>query len=318
MRGVFLDTGSLDRGDLDLSRLAERAEWTWHAATPPERVVERLAGAEVAITNKVVLDEATIAAAERLRLILVAATGTDNVDIDAARRHGVAVANARGYATPSVVQHVYALILGLATRLPDYREAVRAGEWSASEHFTLLDRPIRELAGGVLGIVGYGELGRAVAVAAPAFGLEARVAALPGRAHDPGIERVPLHELLEQADVLSLHLPRTPETTGLIGAAELARLRPEALLINTARGGLVDEAALAQALRDGELGGAGLDVLDQEPPPADHPLLAPDLPNCIVTPHVAWASRAARQRLVGELEANLAAYQTSQARNRVD
>jgi glycerate dehydrogenase len=318
VQAVFLDTGSLDRGDLDLRGLEEQAQWTWYPATGAGQVAERLQGAEVVVTNKVVLDEAAIASADRLRLILVAATGTDNVDVAAARRHGVAVANARGYATPSVVQHVFALILGLATRLPEYREATRSGQWSESEHFTLLTQPIRELAGGVLGIVGYGELGRAVAAAAPAFGMETRVAGLPGREHGGGGPRVPLPALLEQADVLSLHIPRTPETTGLIGAAELDRLGPEALLINTARGGIVDEPALAEALRSGRLGGAGLDVLDREPPPGDHPLLAPDLPNCIVTPHVAWASRAARQRLVAELAANLNAFQANQARNRVD
>jgi glycerate dehydrogenase len=259
-----------------------------------------------------------MAAADRLRLILVAATGTDNVDLDAARRHGIAVANARGYATPSVLQHVYALILGLATHLPDYREAVREGQWSASPHFTLLTRPIHELDGGVLGIVGYGELGRAVAAAAPAFGLEPRVAAVPGREHRQGPPRIPLAELLSQADVVSLHVPRTPETEGLIGPDELARMGSEALLINTARGGLVDEPALAQALRAGKLGGAGVDVLDREPPPPDHPLLAPDLTNLIVTPHVAWASRHARQRLVGELAANLQAFGSNLSRNRVD
>lgn len=315
MNGVFLDSDSLDRGDLDLDRLEAAADWTFHGHTPPGAVAERIRGAEVVISNKVPLDADTIAGTDRLRLIAIAATGTNNVDLEAARARGVAVANVTGYATPSVTQHVLGLLLALTTHLVDYREAVRAGRWSESPHFCLLDYPIAELAGRTLGIAGYGELGRSVAGAAEALGMEVRVARLPGRPEASG--RTPFHELLPELDALTLHCPLTEATRGLIGAAELQRLPDHALLINTARGGIVDEPALAAALRQGTIAGAGVDVLGQEPPPPVHPLLAPDIPNLIVTPHTAWASRQARQRMVEELAANLCAFRAGEARNRV-
>ncbi|MFB6260688.1 MAG: NAD(P)-dependent oxidoreductase, partial [Thiohalorhabdaceae bacterium] len=245
---------------------------------------------------------AEIASADRLKLIAIAATGTNNVDLEAARAHGVAVANVVGYATPSVTQHVFGLLLALTTHLPEYREAVRAGRWSESPHFCLLDYSIEELAGRTLGIAGYGELGRKVADVAKAFGMDVRIAQLPGRPERP--DRTPLAELLPDLDALSLHCPLTDETRGLIGPRELARLPDHALLINTARGGIVDEPALAEALSAGTIGGAGVDVLGQEPPPHHHPLLAADIPNLIVTPHTAWASRQARQRMADEFAAN--------------
>jgi glycerate dehydrogenase len=315
MRGVFLDSGSLHPGDLDLAELEAVAEWTFHPHSDPATVVQRIAGAEVVITNKVVLDADTLAAAPHLKLVAIAATGTDNVDLEAARRLGIAVTNVVGYATPAVTQHVFALLLALITRLSDYSESVRTGRWSDSRHFCLLDWPIDELAGRTLGIAGLGELGRSVANVARAFGMDVRIARLPGRPADP--ERTPLAELLPELDALSLHCPLTDETRGLIGADALARLPDHALLINTARGGIVDGEALAESLRAGTIGGAGLDVLEPEPPPRDHPLLAPDLPNLIVTPHVAWASRQARQRLTAELAANIRAFASGESRNRV-
>ncbi|QKT03086.1 2-hydroxyacid dehydrogenase [Ectothiorhodospiraceae bacterium 2226] len=315
-RGVFLDLGSVDAGDLDLAALrAALPQWDLHAATAPDALAARLAAAEVVVTNKTVLDGAALAAAPRLRLVCVAATGTNNVDLDAARARGIAVSNVRAYATPSVVQHVFALMFALATRLIDYRAAVRAGAWARAAHFALLDYPVQELAGRTLGIVGYGELGRAVAHAAEAFGMRVRVAQSLEGAAQAG--RVPLDELLADVDVLSLHCPLTPRTRGLIGAAQLARMRPHALLINTARGGIVDEAALADALRAGRLGGAGVDTLSSEPPRAGNPLLAADIPNLIVTPHTAWASRASRQRLLDDVARNIVAWRRGQARNRV-
>ncbi len=315
MNGVFLDLDSLDRGDLRLDPLwATLPRWRHFAHTSPAQVAERLAGCQVVISNKVMLDETALRTTDALELICVAATGVDNVDLEAARRRGIAVCNVTGYATPSVVQHVYALILALATRLCHYRKAVQDGDWSRSEHFCLLDHPIEEIAGKTLGIIGYGELGRAVAAAGSAFGLEVVVA--KGRGTEG--PRLPLPRLLECADIVSLHCPLTPETRNLIGAAELARMKPGALLINTARGGLVDSSALLQALCSGRLGGAALDVLEDEPPAPDHPLLQARLPNLIVTPHVAWASRQARQRLVDELVANIQAFLCGERRNRVD
>lgn len=302
--GVFLDLASIDRGDMDLSRLhAACPRWDLHPATRPEQTAERIAGADLVVTNKVVLGPDLIRGARRLRLICVAATGTNNVDLETARECGVAVRNVTGYATPSVVQHVFALMLAHFTRLPDWLASVRAGDWSRSEHFCLLDHPIEEIAGRTIGIVGLGELGRGVAGVAAAMGMRVLVAQRPGG--DPSPDRLPLPELLPMVDVLTLHCPLTERTRGLIGPAELALMRPDALLINTARGGIVDELALVDALRAGRLGGAAFDVLTEEPPPENHPLLAPDVPNLLVTPHVAWASRAARQRLLDATAENV-------------
>ncbi len=302
--GVFLDLGSIDRGDMDLTRLNEACpRWDLHPATRPEQTAERIADADLVVTNKVVLGRDLILGARSLRLICVAATGTNNVDLETARRTGVAVRNVTGYATPSVVQHVFALMLAHFTRLPAWLASVRAGDWSRSEHFCLLDHPIEEVAGRTIGIVGLGELGRGVAAVARAMGMRVLVAQRPGG--DPSPDRLPLAELLPKVDVLTLHCPLTERTRGLIGAAELALMRPDALLINTARGGIVDELALVDALRAGRLGGAAFDVLTGEPPPETHPLLAADVPNLLVTPHVAWASRAARQRLLDATAENV-------------
>jgi glycerate dehydrogenase len=313
---VFLDLETVDRGDLDLSPLrAALPHWTLHSHTGPDQVARRIADAPVAVTNKVVLGRAELQAAPGLELVCVAATGTNNVDLDAAAELGVAVANVRGYATPAVVQHVFALILALTTRLPQYREAVAGGAWQRARQFCMLDFPIRELQGRTLGIVGYGELGRAVGRVAKAFGMKVLVARRPGGPPTGG--RVPLDDLLRRVDVLSLHCPLADSTRGLIGARELGLMRPDALLVNTARGGIVDEPALAEALRAGTIGGAGVDVLRVEPPSGGNPLLEPDIPNLIVTPHTAWASRDARQRLIGEVAANIEAWRAGRERNRV-
>ena len=315
-QGVVLDFASIDTGDLDRTRLQRQClDWQLHGATRPGQLAERIAEAEVAVTNKVVLDGPAMDKAQRLRLICIAATGTNNVDLEAARARGIAVTNVTGYATPSVVQHVFALMLGWATRLTRQCDAVRSGDWSASEHFCLLRHPIRELAGKRLGIVGHGELGRAVGRAAEAFGMEVLIARRPGAEPRPG--RIPLAELLPQVQVLTLHCPLADNTRGLIGGPELAAMREDALLINTARGGIIDEQALADALRSGRPGAAAVDTLSIEPPPPDHPLLASDIPNLVLTPHVAWASVEARQRLLDEVAKNIAAFAAGETRNRV-
>ncbi len=305
MLSVFLDRDSLDHHDLDFSGL-ERIlpDLRYYSATASAEVVARIEAAEVVISNKVMLDAAAIQQAPRLKLIIVAATGVNNVDLEAAAARGVTVCNCRGHVTQAVVQHVFALLLGLYTRWPDYQQAVRDGRWQQASQFCLLDFPIRELAGKTLGIVGYGELGRGVARVAEAFGMRVLIAQRPGTV-EALAERTPLPALLPQVDVLSLHCPLTPATRGLIGAWELALMQRDAILINTARGGLVDEALLADALRQGALGGAGVDVLSLEPPVNGNPLLAPDIPNLIVTPHCAWGSRESRQRLVGQLVENV-------------
>jgi glycerate dehydrogenase len=312
MLGSFLDKDSLDCGDLDFSVLdTALPELTYYPATSLDQVAERIAQAEVVISNKVMLNAAAIQQAPRLRLICIAATGVNNVDLAAAEAAGITVCNCRGYGTPAVVQHVFALLLALYTRLPDYHQAVRAGRWQQASQFCLLDYPIRELADKTLGIVGYGELGRGVARVAEAFGMRILLAQRPGTV-EPEEGRIPLPVLLPQVDVLSLHCPLTPETRGLIGAWELALMRRDAILLNTARGGLVDEAVLADALRKGALGGAGIDVLSLEPPTAGNPLLAPDIPNLIVTPHSAWGSRESRQRMLGQLAENVREYRLGQ------
>jgi len=309
MLGVFLDRDSLDCGDLDFNGIDRiLPDLRYYPATAPDQVATRIAEAEVVISNKVMLDAAALRHAPRLRLICIAATGLNNVDLAATTSRGVTVCNCRGYGTAAVVQHVFALLLALVTRLSDYRQAVRDGRWQQASQFCLLDFPIRELAGKTLGIVGHGELGRGVARVAEAFGMRVLIAQRPGAVEEEQDGRVPLSILLPQVDVLSLHCPLTPETRGLIGAWELALMRRDAILINTARGGLVDEALLADALRQGALGGAGVDVLSLEPPVTGNPLLAPDIPNLIVTPHCAWGSRDSRQRLVGQLTENIAGF----------
>jgi len=246
----------------------------------------------------------------------VAATGTNNVDLVAARERGVAICNVTGYATPSVVQHVLALMLALTTRVAEHAAAARDGRWAASELFCLLDFPFRELAGKTLGIVGYGELGRGIARVAQALGMSVLIAQRPGGPPQEG--RLPLDELLARSDVVTLHVPLADNTRGLIGARELALMKSDALLIDTARGGIVDEAALVEALRCGRLGGAGVDVLAVEPPRGGSPLLDDPPPNLIVTPHVAWASREARQRLIDEVALNIRAFSEGDERNRVE
>jgi glycerate dehydrogenase len=274
----------------------------YYPVTAPDQVAARIAEAGVVISNKVMLDAAALHHAPSTAADLHRRHRSEQ------RRSGggdvtgrVTVCNCRGYGTAAVVQHVFALLLALVTRLSDYRQAVHDGLWRQASQFCLLDFPIRELAGKTLGIVGHGELGRGVARVAEAFGMRVLIAQRPGAVEEEQEGRVPLSILLPQVDVLSLHCPLTPETRGLIGAWELALMRRDAILINTARGGLVDEALLADALRQGALGGAGVDVLSLEPPVAGNPLLAPDIPNLIVTPHCAWGSRESRQRLVGQL-----------------
>ncbi len=317
MRAVFLDYGSVAvDGDLDTRRLrAALPGLEIHDATPDADVDARIAGAAAVLGNKARITRARIAANPDLRLVALTATGTNNVDLEAAREHGVAVCNIVDYCTASVVQHVFAVLLALTHRLREYDRALKAGAWEHADGAPLPAFPIRELAGRTLGIVGYGTLGRGVARVAEAFGMSVVVANRAGGAAEPG--RLALEALLTRVDVLSLHCPITPATRHLIGARELALMKPDAVLINTARGGLVDAAALASALRAGRLGGAAIDVLEEEPPERGNPLLAPDLANLIVTPHTAWGAREARQRAIDEVAANAEAFLRGERRNRV-
>ena len=315
-KGVFLDLDTVDCNDLNLSNLKQALpHWQFHDATSSKQTAARIRDADIVISNKVILDRESLSQATQLKLICVAATGTNNVDLDAACDLGITVTNVAGYATPSVVQHVFALMLALTTRLTDYQQIITDGAWQQSSQFCLLNFPIQELAGKHLGIVGYGELGRAVADVAKAFGMKILIAQRPGG--NAQTDRIPLEDLLPQVDVLSLHCPLADNTKNLIGEDELALMKKGALLINTARGGIVDEAALAAALRSGNIGGAGVDVLIQEPPRKGNPLLESGIPNLIITPHIAWASRESRQRLVDELVANIQAFQRGEERNRI-
>ncbi|WP_371365027.1 2-hydroxyacid dehydrogenase [Pseudomonas sp. QL9] len=316
-RAVFLDTASLDLGDLDLQPLRQAfGELVTHAASTPDQVAARLQGASVAISNKAPINADTLAQCPDLKLILVTATGTNNIDLAAARARSIAVCNCQGYGTASVAQHALLLLLALATRLPDYQSAIRAGRWQQATQFCLLDFPIVELEGKTLGLLGHGELGSAVGRLAEAFGMRVLLGQLPGR--PPRADRLALDELLPQVDALSLHCPLTEQTRGMLGQRELDLMKPGAFLINTARGGLIDEQALADTLRRGHLGGAATDVLSVEPPKDGNPLLAGDIPRLIVTPHNAWGSREARQRIVGQVAENAAAFFAGQPLRQVN
>ncbi len=319
MRGVILDCDSLGPDDLDFSALYDLpVSWTVYGNCPASEVVERIGDAEIVMTNKTVVDAATLSQAPNLKLITLPATGTNVVDLVAASEQGVVVCNAVNYGTASVVQHVWALILALTTNLQSYSRGVMDGSWGESEMFCLLQYPVRELEGKTLGIVGAGDLGRGVAKIAQAFGIQVIFAALPERNHLDDLPRLALHELLPRVDILSLHCPLTPQTKGLISSAELALMKTSALLINTARGPLIDEPALKQALVKGEIAGAGLDVLSAEPPVGGNLLIDNAVPNLIITPHSAWIAAESRQRLMGQMVENISAFLEGKALRRVN
>lgn len=326
MKAVFLDFDSLGPEDLDLSGLNQLLpDLTSFPSTNDKQLHDRIRKAEVVMLNKVSLDDSAFAAATGLQLVCLAATGTDNVALESARQRGVAVCNIRGYCTPSVVQHVFALILALTHHLKEYRTLLNQGAWSESSQFCLLDLPIREINGKTMGIVGLGSLGQGVAKTAQAFGMTVVAADLPYQATQArgsgdalsDIRRLPFSELLNAADIISLHCPLTEKTRHLIDAQALTAMRSDALLINTARGGLVDSQALVDALTNGRIAGAGIDVLEQEPPVDGDPLIEARLANLIVTPHIAWAATESRQRALNEMLANIVAFENGEARNRV-
>ena len=315
MKAVFLDFDTVSAQDLDTSALAQSVDELELHPIDESRVADMLIDADVAFLNKVKLTRPLLAGAPKLKLVALAATGTDNVDLAAAQDLGIAVCNVRAYCTASVVQHVWALILSLNQHVLQYTRLTSNGTWTRDESSTVLSQPIRELHGRTFGVVGYGELGRGAARVASAFGMKVLIANRPAAAPTPG--RVALRELLGESDIVSLHCPLTAATRGLIGAAEIQLMKKDALLINTARGGLIDGTALAAALRERRLGGAGLDVLAREPPPIDDPLLDPEIPNLLVTPHVAWAAREARQRCIDEMAANVRDFRSGGRRGRV-
>jgi glycerate dehydrogenase len=316
MKAVFLDFATMGP-DLSIDRLrALLPELQVFPATKDQEVAERVQGANFIFTNKVRLSAEILRGIPELRFVGLTATGTDNVDLSAAQQHGVAVCNIRAYCTQSVTEHVFACLLNLTHNIGQYDAAVKAGEWQRTDEFCLLAYPIRELSAMTLGIVGYGELGKGVANLARSFGMQVIVSARPGSAAvDDG--RVSFNDLLERADVISLHCPLNDTTRELFGAAEFSRMKSDAILINTARGGLVDSAALADALRAGDIAAAAVDVLSNEPPVGGDPLLDYDGANLLVTPHIAWATGAARQAAIDELAANIEAFLDGRERNRI-
>ncbi len=316
MNIVFLDRNTFAPAVRFPTEALGDCRWRDYPTTRPEEVTARAREAEVLLSNKVRVTAGHMTELPRLKLIAATATGVDHIDLEAARARGLAVANVRGYAVNTVPEHVFALMLALRRSLFGYRADLRAGRWSQSDVYCLLTQPLRDLAGSTLGIVGGGSLGSAVARLGKAFGMRVLQAERRGAtATRPGY--TPFEQVLAESDALTLHIPLTPETRHLIGTAELARMKPGAILINTARGALVDPQALLAALKRGRLAGAGIDVLDVEPPAPDHPLLTADLPNLIVTPHIAWASLEAQQRLADEVMANVAAFARGESRSRV-
>lgn len=312
-RIVFLERDSI-RGEF--RRPGFPHAYDEYPLSAPGEVAARVRDTSIIITNKAVLRSELLSTLPKLKMVAIAATGTDNVDLDWCRANGVVASNIRGYAAHTVPEHVLALALALRRNVPAYQRDVRAGKWQQSPMFCFFDHPIRDLHGGIMGIVGRGSLGQGVARLAEAFGMRVLWAEHKG-AHEVRPGYTAFEAVLREADVLSLHCPLNVRTRGLIGAAELRMMKREAVLINTARGGIVDEAALARALEEGWIGGAGFDVLTQEPPREGNPLLQIDRPNFILTPHVAWASARAMQALLDQLTENIEAFARGEPRNRV-
>ncbi len=316
MKAVFLDYSTMGP-DLDLGPIRRvLPDLEIFDSTDDSEIGERIRDAEFVFANKFQLTPALLEYAAKLRFIGLTATGTDNVDLDSAKQHGIAVCNIRAYCTQSVVEHVFGVMLMLTHSLGRYDKSVRAGEWQQADDFCVLAHPVRELSAMTLGIVGYGELGQGVARIAKAFGMQVLVSQRPGLINQ-GDGRVPFKQVLEQADVISLHCPLNETTRHLFDAEAFRQMKKGAFLINTARGALIDSTALADALQSGQLAGAGIDVLAKEPPVHGDPLLNYAADNLIITPHIAWATNEARQNAIDELAANVEAFLAGEARNRI-
>ncbi len=292
-------------------------EWVTFDRTTTEDAAARIADADIVVVNKVRLSAQTLAAAKKLKLIAVAATGTDNIDLTACKQYGIVVSNVRNYALHTVSEHTFALIFSLRRSICAYRDAVKAGRWQEAGQFCFFDYPIRDLTASTLGVVGDGVLGQSVAAMGRAFGMRVLFSAHKGRTGQGRIY-TPFDEVLRQADVLTLHCPLNAQTRHMIGAAEFEQMTRKPLLINTGRGGLVDESAVGPALQAGHISGAAFDVTSTEPPPVDHPFMALlDRPDFILTPHVAWASAQAIQALADQLIDNIEAFERGQPVNQV-
>ncbi|MGP4687933.1 D-2-hydroxyacid dehydrogenase [Agrobacterium pusense] len=316
LRIVLLDRKTLP-DDIHFRAFSFAHELVQFDQTAPDEVPERIKDADIVITNKAPVRGSAVASAPRLKLVAVAATGTDVVDVAACAQRGVIVSNIRNYAVNTVPEHTFALILALRRSLLAYRNSVQAGRWQEANQFCYFDFPINDLAGSTLGIIGDGALGRSVADLGRAFGMKVLFSDYKGTS-GMGPLYTPFEKVLALSDIITLHSPLMPSTCNMISTAEFARMARRPLLINTARGGLVDEAALEHALRSGQISGAGFDVVTTEPPAHDHPLMRLlDLPNFILTPHVAWASREAVQSLVDQLIDNVEAFERGAPTNTV-
>ncbi len=316
MRIVVLDSYTMNPGDLDDTPLRALGDCDIYPRTPPEHVFERCLGADIVLTNKVVLSAEHFHQLPQLRYIGVLATGTNVVDLEAARRHGIVVTNVPAYSTASVVQMVFALLLEMTQQVGLHNSKVQQGEWQQCADFSFTVAPLVELQDKTLGIIGFGSIGRGVAAVARAFGMKVLVHTRTPSAVGTGVLHTSLDNLFAQSDVISLHCPLTPDSHHLVNRARLAQMRPGSYLINTGRGPLVDERALAAALKSGHLAGAAVDVLSEEPPRQGSPLLGAN--NCIVTPHIAWATTAARQRLLDTVIANIRAFIDGKPVNQVN
>ncbi|MCG8668294.1 MAG: D-2-hydroxyacid dehydrogenase [Pseudomonadales bacterium] len=301
MKAVFLDALSMGN-DLDFSQLEHTVDsLTCYDYSETQDIIPRLREADIAIVNKAIVDEDVMSRCPNLKLITVTATGTNNIDLDAAKQRNIRVCNAIRYGRSALVQHNFALLLSLASNLFNYIADVRNGKWASAQQFCLMDHPIMELEGKTIGIIGYGDLGQGMADMAKAFGMKVLIASRneqQASENEGDNERVPLKSLLPQVDVLSIHCLLSSSTENLITATELALMKPSAFLLNTARGGIVNEQDLLAAIENRVIAGAGVDVLSEEPPKQGNPLLTVELPNLLITPHCAWASREARQRIL--------------------
>lgn len=317
MKIVILDGYTLNPGDLDWGPLQALGQVEIYDRSAPDEVVERSKGARIVLTNKVKITRQMMEQLPELHYIGVMATGFDIVDTQAATDHGITVTNVKGYSTDAVAQHTFALLLTLVNRVETHSDLVLDGEWAKSKDFTFRETPLFEIAGKTMGLVGLGDIGQKVADIAMAFGM--KVIAYrrnPAKTSDPNIEMVPLDEIFAQSDVVSLHLPLSPDTSGMVDRERLRAMKNTAYLINTARGALINEPDLAEALNNQLIAGAGLDVLSTEPPSQDNPLL--HARNCVITPHIAWSLREARERLIGLIRENIEAYLAGQPINKVN
>jgi glycerate dehydrogenase len=318
LRIHFLDADTVDLGDLSLARLKRQGRYRAFGVGDRGKVLSKSAAAEVVISNKVYLGKSEMKRLPRLRLICIAATGTNNVDLAEARKHGIAVCNVAGYSTATVVEHTMMFLLAMGHRLLEHYRSAAGGRWSRGSSFADLRFPYSDLAGKTLGILGYGTIGKKVACWGKILGMNILIGKIPGRKYSKTPARVSTDALLRRSDYLSLHCPLNETTRHLLNAARLRLMKPSAFLLNLARGPLVVEAAVAAAIKAKKLAGYAADVTEVEPIPANHPLLAPALADkVLLTPHVAWASRESRQRLIEEIAANIAAFFQGRKRNRV-